>query len=112
MTNRDEGIMTPRERYYRAKGRYDTLNVCYTLMEARCRSFSKNQANREPQEGYEKAFQEDKDSLEVLRHMMREEYTAIARARAEMAEAGASFVTAPVRTGETVFTTVKVVGSA
>ena len=55
-----------------AQKRYQTLGTCLTLIEANIRAFSRNLASQEALEGYETAFQAEKDKAECIREMMRE----------------------------------------
>lgn len=52
--------------------RYMVLSECLTMVEANQRRFSKNHAKVEPQEGYEKAWEEEKAKADELRRMMQE----------------------------------------
>lgn len=52
--------------------RYRALSVCVVLMEAQLRSFSRNEAMQMPKEGYERPFEETRQTLCVLREMLRE----------------------------------------
>lgn len=52
--------------------RYNVLQECLILMEAQLRSFSKNGANLEAKQGYERPFEETQQRICVLRAMLRE----------------------------------------
>lgn len=52
--------------------RYRALSVCVVLMEAKLRAFSRNEAMQMPKEGYERPFEETRQTLCVLREMLRE----------------------------------------
>lgn len=52
--------------------RYNVLQECLILMEARLRSFSRNGANLEAKPGYERPFEETQQRICVLRAMLRE----------------------------------------
>ena len=52
--------------------RYRALSVCVVLMEAQLRAFSRNEAMQMPKEGYERPFEETRQTLCVLREMLRE----------------------------------------
>ena len=56
----------------KAKARYMTLSACLTLIEANIRAFSRNQAAQKALEGYEAAFQAEKDKAACIREMMQE----------------------------------------
>ena len=52
--------------------RREVLSECLTIFEARARSVSKNLANREAKEGYEKQFDLDMERCRVIREIMRD----------------------------------------
>lgn len=52
--------------------RKQVLSECLIIFEARARSVSRNLANREPMEGYEKQFDMEQERCRVIRELMRE----------------------------------------
>lgn len=58
--------------YAEAAKRYSVLGECVTVFEALRRRISRNEANQSAKEGYERAFDEETERLEILRQMMRE----------------------------------------
>ncbi|MBR4394460.1 MAG: hypothetical protein IKT07_10650 [Oscillospiraceae bacterium] len=52
--------------------RRQVLSECLVIFEARARSVSKNLANREPMEGYEKQFDADQLRCRVIRELMQD----------------------------------------
>lgn len=61
-----------RARMEDVRRRYTVLSECLTIIMALQRRVSKNEANMEPKEGYERVFDEDRKRADVLRSMMRE----------------------------------------
>lgn len=55
-----------------AKRRYQALDACLTVIEANIRAFSRNQASLEPRDGYEAAFEAEKNNAACIREMMQE----------------------------------------
>lgn len=53
--------------------RYGVLAELLTVVEAQQRRFSRNQANVEAAEGYEKAYDAEHQKADIIREMMREE---------------------------------------
>lgn len=52
--------------------RYKALSECVVLMEAQLRVFSKNEALLTAKEGYERPFDETRQTLYTLKEMLRE----------------------------------------
>ena len=52
--------------------RRQVLSECLTIFESRARSVSRNLANREPMEGYEKQFDLEMERCRIIREIMRE----------------------------------------
>ena len=52
--------------------RKQVLSECLTIFEARARSVSRNLANREAMEGYEKQFALEHERCRVIREIMRD----------------------------------------
>ena len=69
-----------------ARARYFTLNEALNVFEANKRNFSKSDANIEPKDGYEKAFDAECDKIRIIREMMQEESARQDRALKEIWE--------------------------
>lgn len=53
--------------------RYGVLAEMLTIVEATQRRFSRNQTSIEAAEGYETAYEAEREKAEIIREMMREE---------------------------------------